>query len=176
MRKNLGIIAILAVLAVAVGPAAWAAPRRGPQAGLQAGGQDRARLRERISDLYLLRLTRALELTEEQAARIYPLLIKAEKDKAALQRQMGLDLRDLRRELSAEVPDESALARLSDRVWQARRAVRRKDDEVESQLAGLLTPVQRARYLVFTADFLRGVEASLERVRAGVRGNVKRTP
>jgi Spy/CpxP family protein refolding chaperone len=172
MKKHRRFAAFLAGLAVILGSAAWSAAGAAPQ----AGPQERARLRERISDLYLLRLTRALDLTEEQTAKIYPLLTQAEKAKAPLQRQMGLDLRDLRQELASEAPDEGAVARLSDGIWQARRALRRKDDEVEAQLGRLLTPVQRARYVIFTADFLRTVEENLGRVRGGARGNLNRTP
>ena len=74
------------------------------------------RLRERISDLYLLRLTRALELTEEQTARLYPVLTRAEKEKADLQRRMGLDLRDLRAELAKTPPKEATALLLADRI------------------------------------------------------------
>jgi hypothetical protein len=135
----------------------------------------RAGLRERISDLYLLRLTRALDLTEDQTARIYPLLTRAEKDKAALQRQMGLDLRDLRAELTKTPPGEEAVLARVDRIRQARRAIRQKDEQVEAVLDGILTPVQRARYLVFTVEFLRNVGENLGRAR-GARTAVKRTP
>ena len=69
-------------------------------AGRRGDPQARTRLRENISDLYLLRLTRALDLTEEQTAKLYPFLTRVEKEKAELQRRMGPDLRDLRGELA----------------------------------------------------------------------------
>lgn len=144
--------------------------------GAQQGDpQARARLRERISDLYLIRLTRALDLTDEQTARIYPLLTRVEKDKAALQGRMGLDFRDLREELAKTPPGDTAVLGLVDRIRHARRAIRQKDDEVEAALEGILTPVQRARYVIFTVDFLRSVGENLDRVRGG-RGPLKRTP
>lgn len=137
-------------------------------AAAQAGDpQSRARLRERISDLYLLRLTRALELTEEQTAKLYPVLTRVEKEKAALQRDMGLDLRDLRAELAKTPPGEKAVLGLVDRIRQARRALRERDEEAEATLDRVLTPVQKGRYLVFTVDFLRNVGENLGRVRRG---------
>ena len=137
-------------------------------AAAQAGDpQSRARLRERISDLYLLRLTRALELTEEQTAKIYPVLTRVEKEKAALQRDMGLDLRDLRTELAKTPPGEKDVLGLVDRIRQARRAIRERDEEVEASLDRVLTPVQKGRYIVFTVDFLRNVGENLGRVRRG---------
>jgi Spy/CpxP family protein refolding chaperone len=137
--------------------------------------QARWRLRERISDLYLLRLTRALELTEEQTAKLYPLFTRAEKEKTELQRRMSLDLRDLRAELGKTPPGEEAVLRLADRIWEARRAIRLKDDDVEATLEGVLTPVQRARYVVFTVDFLRSVGENLGRA-GSVRRPIKRSP
>ncbi len=137
--------------------------------------QARGRLRERISDLYLLRLTRALELTEDQTAKLYPLLTRVEKEKAVLQREMGLDLRDLRAELAKTPPGEETVLRLTDRIRQARRTIREKDESVEAALEGVLTPLQSARYLVFTVDFLRTVGENLGRAR-GNRPPLKRTP
>lgn len=141
----------------------------------QAEPQGRARLRERIGDLYLLRLTRALELTEDQTAKLYPLLVRAEKDKAELQRRLNLDMKDLRAELVRERPKEEALFLLTKEVRETRQEIRRIDDDVEAALDRVLTPVQKARYLVFTVDFLRIVGENLERAR-GVRAPLKRSP
>lgn len=144
-------------------------------AGGQAEPQGRARLRERIGDLYLLRLTRALDLTEDQTAKLYPLLVRAEKDKAELQRRLNLGMRDLRAELAKERPKEETLFLLTNGVRETRKAIRQIDDDVEAALDRVLTPVQKARYLVFTADFLRSVGENLERAR-GLRAPLKRTP
>jgi len=168
MRKATIVIAAL-LLGLALG--AMPAPLRA-----QAGeGQERMGLRQRINDLYLLRLTRALELTEQQAARIYPLLTRAEKDKAEVQRRMGVDLRRLRAELGRTPPGEKALLELASRIRQDRRAIRQKDDDVDAALEDLMTPVQKARYLLFKVEFLRNVGENLGRAR-GTRAQIKRTP
>jgi Spy/CpxP family protein refolding chaperone len=151
----------------------------GTLAAAQAGGQGepqaQTRLRERIGDLYILRLTRALELTEEQTAKIYPLLVRAEKDKAGLQRRLGLDMRELRNELARPRAGEGRLLELVAGIRTSRQAIRELDDEVEAVLDGLLTPLQKARYLVFTVEFLRSVGENLDRAR-GLRAPVKRNP
>jgi Spy/CpxP family protein refolding chaperone len=143
--------------------------------GGQAEPPGRARLRERIGDLYLLRLTRALELTEDQTAKLYPLLTRAEKDKAELQRRLDLDMRDLRAQLAKARPKEEDLALLTSSVREAREGIRRIEADVDAALERVLTPLQKARYLVFTADFLRSVGENLERIR-GLRAPLKRTP
>jgi len=82
---------------------------------------------------------------------------------------MSLDLQDLRAELDKTPPGEEAVLRLADRISEARRAIRLKDDDVEATLEGVLTPVQRARHVVFTVDFLRSVGENLGRA-----GSVRR--
>jgi len=153
--KRLVVAAFILVFGLAA--AALSAQPQNPQA--------RVRLRERISDLYLIRLTSALELTEDQTAKLYPVLTRVEKDKLALQRDMGSDLRDLRAELAKTPPGEKEVAALTDRIRQARRAIREKDEAAEAALDQVLTPLQKAKYLVFTVDFLRNVGENLGRVR-----------
>jgi Spy/CpxP family protein refolding chaperone len=156
-------------LVLALGTVASA---QGPPQGDQ---QARMRIRENISNLYLLRLTRALDLSEEQTAKLYPLLTRVEKEKAGIQRRIGQDLRDLRAELAQDGAGEQRILEMVARITEARSAIRRKDDEVEGVLDGVLTPVQKARYLIFTVDFLRSIGENLERAR-GLRGPIKRTP
>lgn len=141
-------------------------------AGQASSQVPRGRLRERISELYLLRLTRALDLTEEQTAKVYPLLTRAEKEKAEIQRRMGQDLRALRDELAQTAPRNAELATLVERIRQDRLLVKRTDEEVETALDRVLTPVQRARYVIFNIEFLRNVGENLGRAR----GPLKRTP
>jgi Spy/CpxP family protein refolding chaperone len=165
--RSIGVAGLLLSLALGAFPAAL---------GAQAGEDPvRARLRERISDLYLLRMTRALDLTEEQTAKVYPLLTRVEKEKAGLQRRLGLDLRDLRTELAKTPPGEAELLGFIDRIRETRRAIRRKDEDAEASLDHVLTPVQKARYLVFNIEFLRNVGEGLGRAR-GARPSFKRTP
>jgi Spy/CpxP family protein refolding chaperone len=165
--KRHALIGVL-ILGLAVGALA-------AQAGGQGQSMAQVRLRERIGDLYILRLTRALELTEEQTAKIYPVLVRVEKDKAGLQRQLGLDMRELRAELARPRAGEERLLELVGLIRGSRQAIRALDDEVESVLDKVLTPVQKARYLVFTVEFLRSVGENLDRAR-GLRAPVKRNP
>jgi Spy/CpxP family protein refolding chaperone len=167
MRKQ-AIVAIL-VLGFSLG-SAFAARR-----AQEGQPPPRNALREQIADLYALRLTRALELTEEQTAKIYPALVRVEKEKARLQRQLGVDMRDLRGELVAPQVREDKVLGLVARIRETREAVRKQDVEVEAVLDGVLTPVQKGRFVIFTAEFMRGVREKLDRVR-DIGGPVKRTP
>lgn len=145
------------------------------RAGQAAGPRQGAGLRQRISELYLMRLTRALDLTEEQTAKVYPLVTRAEREKAEIQRKMSLDLQALRSELAQPAPREREIDALVGRIREARRLIRRTDEEVEASLDRFLTPVQKARYVVFTVEFLRGLQDRLDRAR-DLRPPLKRTP
>ena len=166
-RKNIAMV----ILGLCLAGVVWSAPPR----GLQGEPQVRSRLRDNISDLYLIRLTRALELTEDQTARLYPLLTRAEREKSAIQGRMGADLKDLRRELAGSPVEEGRILELVARIREARRAIRAKEDEVDAVLERSLTPVQRGRYIVFTVEFLRSVGENLQRAR-GQRAIIKRIP
>jgi len=169
MKRTTSAACLFLLMSTAFGAAApaWGSPQGEPQ--------NRLRLRRNISDLYLLRLTRALDLTEDQTAKIYPLLIRVEKEKAEVQQRMGQDLRDLRAELAGPRPGEARVLELARKVREARRAVRQKDAEVEEALESVLTPVQQGKYLLFTVDFLRGALENLGRA-GGQRPPLKRTP
>lgn len=165
--------AVLFLVGAALALGSGAALLAGQSAG--RGPRQGAGLRQRISELYLLRLTRALDLTEEQTAKVYPLLTRAEKDKAEIQRKMGQDLRALREELAQPAPREKELDALVERIREERRTIRQTEEDVEVSLDGILTPVQKARYVIFTVEFLRGLQDRLDRAR-DLGAPIKRTP
>jgi Spy/CpxP family protein refolding chaperone len=164
-------VRFIAALALFVFMGTWVAAQDAPQ----EDPQTRMRLRENISTLYLLRLTRALELTEEQTARLFPVLTRIEREKAESQRRMNLGLRDLRAALADRGAKEGPILDLVERVRAERLAIRQKDDEAEAALDEVLTPVQKARFLIFTVDFYRNLGLQLDRARQ-MRPGPKRRP
>lgn len=156
MRKSKTIVAILAMLATAAAASAQGGP---------GGPGPRDRLREDISTLYLVRLTQALDLTQEQAARIFPILTKAEKEKGDLQRRMGSDVMALRDALDREGVKEADLTSLVGRIQEARRLIRAKDEEIEAFMDKNLDPVQKAKYVLFSIEFFRRMNDSIDRAR-----------
>ncbi len=130
------------------------------------GPANRQRLRENVNTLRLLRMTQALNLTEEQAARIFPLANRLEREKQEINARIGLEMKGLGDLLKAENPkDEELLVRCA-AIRDLRKQVRNKDEEFESFLEGEITPGQRARYLLFTVEFYRGMGEQLDRARA----------
>ncbi len=125
----------------------------------------RERIRENIHRLRLLRMTEALELTEEQTAKIYPAAARIEREKAALSMKMSKEIQDLRAMLRGETLDEQKLAVKVRSIKGLRKAILERDQEFEAMLEVNLSEVQKARYVVFALDFYRGLGEKLERAR-----------
>jgi Spy/CpxP family protein refolding chaperone len=160
MKKNRMIVSFFACLIFGI----WAEAR--PQ---QAGPQARAKLRDNINTLRLLRMTEALELTEEQTAKLFPALTRIEREKTDLQRRMGTEIRDLRAALEKEPVREADVLGMVKRIRDIRQSIKEKDGEFEATLDESLTPVQKGKYLLFLVDFARGLGEKLNRVRQ-IRG------
>jgi Spy/CpxP family protein refolding chaperone len=128
--------------------------------------QSRKRIRESINTLRLLRMTQALDLTEEQAAKIFPALNRTEKEKRDINRQIGQKLKELRLILAKEKAEEQEIEKVIGELKELRKALKIKDEELEKIIEENLTLVQRAKYLVFSVDFYRGLREKVDRARA----------
>jgi Spy/CpxP family protein refolding chaperone len=127
--------------------------------------QNRERIRENISTLRLLRMTQALDLTEEQTAKVYPVYNRIEKDKIEIQKRIGYELDELRKTLKDEAPKEAEIETRIKNLMELRNELKSKDDEFEMFLDSNLTLVQRAKYVLFSIDFYRGLGEKLNRAR-----------
>ena len=117
-------------------------------------GQDRDRVRQNLSTLRLIRLTQALSLTDDQAAKIYPTYTRIEGEKLKIQREMAQEIRSLRQLLGEAAPQDADILAELKNIQDARQAVKAKDDELESFLEKNLTTVQKAKYVFFQIEFI----------------------
>ncbi len=127
--------------------------------------QNRRRARENVRTLWLLRMTRVLELTEEQTAKVFPLVSRIEKEKNEIYLQMGKQARGLRLILREEEPDQKELKSKINKIKELRNLIKKKDEELEARMAENLTLVQQAKYLMFAANFYRDLRDQLDRAR-----------
>lgn len=134
--------------------------------------QNQRRIRENITTLWLLRMTRALELTEEQTAEIYPFVTRIEKEKMEINQRIRKQMRELRLILNDKDPDRNELVNKIDNIKELRNLLRNKDEELENYLEENLTLVQRAKYLMFAVSFYRDLREKVSRarmIREGIR-------
>jgi Spy/CpxP family protein refolding chaperone len=129
----------------------------------------RLRIRENIHRLRLLRLTEAVDLSEEQAAKVYPAASRLEKDKAGILKAIENEMGVLKALLVNESPDEARLSAGMAKIKELRLSLQAKDREFEDLLEQNLNPVQRAKYVLFSAQFYRHVAAGLRRARQQTR-------
>ena len=123
----------------------------------------RERIRENIHRLRLLRMTEALGLSEEQTAKIYPVATRVEKDKQALLGEINKEMRRLQGLVDDADTEEAELLASFVKIRDLRQRFQERDREFEDFLAEKLSPVQRAKYLLFSAEFYR-------RLTEGLRG------
>ena len=138
----------------------------------EEGVQRQRRTRDNIITLWLLRMTRVLELTDEQTAKIYPLVTRIEKEKMEINQRIRKEMREVRLILKNKEPDQSELKNKIDSIKKFRSILRIKDEELENQLEKNLTMIQRAKYLMFAASFYRDLREKLERARIA-RGRIR---
>jgi len=129
----------------------------------------RLRIRENIHRLRLLRLTEAVDLSEEQAAKVYPAASRVEKEKAGILKAIESEMGALKALLEVESPDEARLSAGMAKIKELRLSLQAKDREFEDLLEQNLSPVQRAKYVLFSARFYRHVAAGLKRARQQTR-------
>ncbi len=127
--------------------------------------QKRQKVRENLVTLRLLRLTQALDLTEEQTAKIFPSINRIEKEKMDIQKQMSADIRDLRLMINGPTPKEADIEIKYKNVRAAQQSIKDKDAELDEFLEKNLTSIQKAKYLLFQIEFFRVLNDSMDRVR-----------
>jgi hypothetical protein len=154
------------ILAVAV---ALTGATFGQNSGQAPVGQNRERVRDQLATLRLLRMTQALDLTEEQTSKIFPAITKFEKDKSALQREISTNIRGLRGLLKdpAVLKDDQVNPLLA-AIKAGRDKVRAIDAELETYVESNLTTLQKAKYVLFNIEFMRSLTDVLN--RSGQRG------
>jgi hypothetical protein len=162
-------ISLILVFLVFCGVAAFGQGRNQGNAA-----QNRQTVRENLATLRLLRLTKALDLNEEQAAKIFPTVNRVEKEKLNIQRDMTADIQSLRQLIADPAQKEAEIAAKIKNVKDAQRLIRQKDDELETFLEANLTMVQRGKYVIFEIEFYRMLEQSL--TRSGMRNNLPSPP
>ncbi len=127
--------------------------------------QNRRRARENMKTLWLLRMTRILELTEEQTAKVFPIVSRIEKEKSEIYKQIGKQVRELRLILKEEEPDQDDLKSKINKIKELRNLIKKKDEELDARMEENLTLIQRAKYLMFAANFYRDLRDNLDRAR-----------
>ena len=116
------------------------------------------------------RVQQVLGATDDQMRRLEPINRRFEAERRTLLLRERGTRGELRAALQASSPDQAAVGRLLDTLFALQR--RRLDllEREQRELAAVLTPSQRARYLVLQDEVRRRVEDMRERRGRRARG------
>ena len=165
MRTTLVALLSLCAFAGVVGAAAAQPP--GPPPGLNVPPPDRAESRELMEQVMLTRLSRRLELSDEQSLMLMRRFSEVREQQQALRQRRSEVLRDLRGVLR-EKTDKAALERLMTQLKEIDHQIAASHQEVRNAAVGLDLDIwQQASLEVFMSEF----EGQMRRIVQQVRGD-----
>jgi len=120
--------------------------------------------KEMIEGFRLFKLTEELELTEEQTAKIYPLLAEMNKDRDRQREAMQEKMKRLRDMLDDEKIDARKAADLAMEIHKSRLEMLESQHAKQTKLLSLLSDEQKAKYMLFDQMFDRHLRNVKERM------------
>jgi len=142
---------------------------QGPPPGLSA------ELQETLQLYMIFRLTEELELSDEQALKIMPLV----KEREQLRWDHHQQHQDLHRQLAELLEnDDSSEAELSNAITavrQAERDLRQREEQLDLEIAALLTTRQHAKFVLFQQQIHDEIRQRVHRLR-GMQHRGRRQP
>lgn len=179
MKRTACIALALIFLAARPAPAESPYDMGGPGGGGPGdrGGEDRREeIRQRVDMMRMWRLTQALHLTQDLAARFFPLVdrieeLKRENTQAEARTSERLE------ELLRGTPDARRINEALDESARGQEERAASMKEALAQMRRVLTPEQTARYLVENAKFEREIRQMIAgRMRQGGAGGMQGGP
>ena len=160
-------LALIVALVLSVGQALARPPLRGDDRPMDQ--ERREELRERIELIWMWKLTEELDLTQEEGAKIFPILRQYEEKKRTLREEN----RELLRELDQLVKENASEGKLKKAI-QALAENEKKYHEVKEEgfqkLEQILPVEKQARYIVFQQEFRREIHGLLRQAKGRGRG------
>ena len=120
---------------------------------------------QRITMLRIFKLTEMLELNEEDAARLFPVIQRYDRQFREIMEKKEKLMHRLRQELQQERPDEAKLHKLVDEILVLEREAMRLRTEQFKELKQILTAQQYAKYLIFDQRFREDLNRMLDDIR-----------
>lgn len=130
----------------------------GPMAAQQGGPPRAAQMRDRIEQMFLQRTKEELRLTDDQADKVAKVVTSWGEKRRALEEEERQLRRTIEEQLRPGVAADVAVLNRSVEALTANRVVYAQSIQAEMQeLGGVLSPVQRAQFLVLRDRLLMRV-------------------
>ncbi|MEC4676819.1 MAG: hypothetical protein VST72_07885 [Nitrospirota bacterium] len=121
------------------------------------------KVRERIEAIKIWKMTKALNLDEKTAARLFPLMNRFDKERGEIQRKIRDGLKEIKDGLKDK--DDRQLIGIMEKLEDYHRELQRLKDREWAELKGILTVEQQARFLVFTEEFQNEIRNIIARTK-----------
>jgi len=125
--------------------------------------EQREKVRKRIETMKMWKLTKALDLDEKTASRLFPMLNDYDKKREEIEKGIRKDISSLKDAL--QVNDESRIKELLEVLEQKHNTLKGLRDEERDRLREVLTIEQQARYLIFKMEFRRDMRRMISEAK-----------
>lgn len=143
-----------------------------PQRGMRREAMRQQRMdrlkdtRDMIEDLRIVRMTKELNLTDQQLSKILPKMREIEAARREFhQKRMGL-IKGLDDQLNAKAPEKDLQAKLSE-MDRLENDFQSKERETRKTMLGQLSVEQQARFFVFQEKFEREIRELIRDIKGG---------
>jgi len=146
----------------------WAQPQRGmKREAMRQQRMDKLRdTRDMIEDLRIVRLTKELNLTDQQLAKLLPRMREMQAARQEFQqKRVGL-IKDMDDQLNGMASEKDLQAKLSE-MDKLENDFQSKERESRKVMLGQLSVEQQARFFVFQEKFEREIRELIRGVRGG---------
>lgn len=133
------------------GPGLGGGPGAGPGPGM--GGGPNSEMREAIGMAFIVRLKQELNLSREKAFEVYDILDANRQKREALLLEMRQELEKLRSLTESDSPKDADLEAALTAIKTKREALHALEGQVMENLKPVLTPVERAKFVLVYAAF-----------------------
>ncbi len=138
-----------------------------PGHGGRLSEEKREEIRKKIEAVRIWKLTEALKLDENTAAKLSAFLSSVDQQRRDIMREQMETMRELRQTLRSGKPEEPKLKAAIDKLEKNHHAMAEIRNREISGLKNILTTEQQARFLIFQQEFRRDIQ----RMISGARGN-----
>jgi Spy/CpxP family protein refolding chaperone len=132
------------------------------------------KIRKKVQTLKLWKLTEALDLDEETAAKLFPVMNKYEKKRFAIEQSIKKDMKKLRKIVDTASPDE--LAELIRRLEENHRELQALNGEQFQEFKAILPVRKVAKFLIFQQDFSREMRKIIREAKQKKGKNKDKAP
>jgi len=172
MKKRWFIAALALSMALGLsGVTVLAQPAATPAPGeeRQMTQERREELRKKVEGIWQQKLAEKLNLTDEEKAKVFPLLQQYNERQRALRQENRHLVRDLEDMIKANAKEKD-LEKTIKALQENERKLLQTREEGFHKLARILPVDKQARYIVFQAEFRREIHRLIQKARHGEGG------